>query len=165
MLMIPSSFIATRTNLSWTDVSWGYDRGTLGWRDVTWLAQERVRNGPHDSLEADLARVNKDDTWRIREILNVLSEREHASQGHSKRKWLELTLAWVYENRAQFADPLEEVEKIYAGFDYPDEIVDFVRFMPPRDGFRLSGSPSENEKVLMDRWRTFVDRSSVMHRK
>jgi len=44
-----------------------------------------------------------------------------------------LVLAWLYEHRLKLADPLGDVESVYADFDYPEEMSRFVRYMPSDD--------------------------------
>jgi hypothetical protein len=48
-------------------------------------------------------------------------------------KFLYAVLSWVYDYRAEYSEPLEVVECIYADFDYPDEVAKFVRYMPSID--------------------------------
>ena len=43
------------------------------------------------------------------------------------RTRMRLLMAWAYEHRAAYEDPLEIVEEIYANFDYPKEIRHLVR--------------------------------------
>lgn len=41
-----------------------------------------------------------------------------------------ILLHWVFEHKEYYEDPLREVEFIYADFDFPKSIVNFVRYMP-----------------------------------
>ncbi|GGY20439.1 DUF2247 family protein [Paludibacterium paludis] len=51
-----------------------------------------------------------------------------------------------------------EVETIYAEFDYPSEIENFVRYMPVTDGYEPSlHSKAENEKRLFENWKKYLD--------
>ena len=68
-----------------------------------------------------------------------------------------MLLAWVYENHIKIDDQLEVVEKIYANFDYPLQIEQFVRFMPPLDGYNPSHhSQAENRERMMGKWGEFL---------
>jgi hypothetical protein len=66
-----------------------------------------------------------------------------------------LVLAWIYEHRGAFLDPLQTVEEVYADFGYPERIAGFVRYMP-MDGPDL-GSREANEQRLMERWKEYLD--------
>lgn len=65
--------------------------------------------------------------------------------------------AWLYCNRTQFTDPFQIVEEIYAEFDYPEEIVTFVRYMPAEDPRRAG------EQSMLDAWRNYLDRQEAIH--
>ena len=69
--------------------------------------------------------------------------------------WLFLALAWVYEHRADYVEPLEVVEMIYADFEYPDEIQGIVRFMPPPPG-AATGNPA-----IEGRWKDYLTRKAA----
>jgi hypothetical protein len=81
----------------------------------------------------------------------------HSDPEDSKRKFLYLTLAWAYENRNKYEDPLDAVSFIYADFDYPDEISHFVPFIPPTDGFDPSKlSRKEIYQRFLHLWREYL---------
>ena len=78
----------------------------------------------------------------------------------SKRRWLYLILAWLYENRASVADPLAEVEEIYSDFGYPQEVARFVPYMPPEpdEYWPQPASQEEATERLMRIWGDYVSR-------
>jgi len=56
-------------------------------------------------------------------------------------------------------DPLQEVEELYADFGYPDAIGDFVRFLPPNDGYHPElHTKDENERRLFRHWEEYLER-------
>jgi hypothetical protein len=49
------------------------------------------------------------------------------------------------------------VDKIYADFDYPDEMRPFVAFMPPDDGYDPRCHTHEEYKTrLLAKWQEFL---------
>ncbi len=159
-ILIPLEFALHRSSLNWVDLLWAYQRNLLTWKDLIQVAVTRVRSGSDDSLEVELSSVDKQNVWKVSELAQALGEKSRGSNEESKRKWLILCLAWAFENHEKLADPLGEVERIYADFDYPREIDSFVRFMPASDGY-LPGehSTQQNHQRLMTMWENYLKRN------
>jgi hypothetical protein len=77
------------------------------------------------------------------------------SEDEIRDKWLYLVLAWLYEHRAEVPDPLQRVEEVYADFGYPEQLANFVRYLP-MEGPGL-GSREANERRLFERWKRYID--------
>lgn len=158
LIPIPYSFIRERVLLSWQDTLWGYERQLIGWSDIVANAQDRLLLHSKDPIEIELAFLGKSETQQVGELLRVLANNEPDDAGSkSKTKWLFLILAWLYENRDAVSDPLGEVERIYADFDYPPEIEGFVSYMPVTDGYDPSQhSMEENKARLFSKWEQYL---------
>jgi len=97
------------------------------------LAIEAVQKGASDASTLELATVGKDEAHRVGELLESLASLNGpADDGSSIEKWLYLVLAWLFEHRAEFEEPLSQVEVVYSDFDYPASIEGFVRYIPLR---------------------------------
>jgi hypothetical protein len=163
-LPIPTCFIIERTQLSWRDALFAYERQLIGWTTIVELAQSRLRANedlPSQS-ESELATLDKSNTARVGELLRTMAMKPEEADAREvvepKDKWLYLLLAWLYENRASVADPLADVEAIYTDFDYPAEITSFVRYMPATDGYEPNRhTEDENRERLYGKWLTFLD--------
>jgi hypothetical protein len=156
---IPWPFIRERTRLSWFDASVGYHQHWLGWSGAVELACDRLSEGEDGALVVELAGVSKGEANRVGELLDKLASAEVTDEAASKAKWLYLNLAWLFENQDFVADPLEEVEGIYADFDYPEDVACFVRYMPVTDGYDPSThSAAENQSRLFANWKGYLDR-------
>ncbi|GAA4018174.1 DUF2247 family protein [Actimicrobium antarcticum] len=155
---IPFFFIKERTSLSWRDALWGYERQMIGWSGIVDLAKIRLYS-ESDVREIELSCLGKSETYKVGELLRELATSEPEKLGNlSVRKWLFLMLAWVFENKANTDDPLSEVETIYADFDYPSEIENFVRYMPVTDDYDSSKhSIEENENRMFSNWKKYLD--------
>ena len=55
----------------------------------------------------------------------------------------------LFIQRNKFQDSLGGVEKIYADFNYPEEIESFVRYMPLSDDFDLSSVTNDEMNLRM----------------
>jgi hypothetical protein len=144
--------------LTWTDIEYGYSHQLLGWRTVIDIATNRVEHGSTNPLELELAGVGKDTDWKIGELVHHLAEKEsQEDQSSVAEKWLFVALKWLYEHRTEFENPLREVEELYADFNYPSTISQFVGFLPPTDGYRPElHTLEENERRLYELWEAYL---------
>lgn len=71
---------------------------------------------------------------------------------------MRIILSWIFENKDNIQDPLMLVEKIYADFDYPEEIYDLIRYNVPKDGCRPQDySKKENTQRLMKKFKNYCN--------
>ncbi len=156
---IGATFVLEQLRLSWTEVLWGYRRQYLGWSDVVEMATRCINQEPDGSdTVIELASLTRQDAQRAGEILEALSRAEATDVGTDpKRVWLFLILAWLYANRDHRSDPLGDVERVYADFEYPEEIAGLVRYMPaePVSAGIVDAADKPTEQ-LYSRWRQFV---------
>lgn len=155
---IPYSFVRERLKLSWRDALWGYEHQMIGWSAVVDLATDGLCADSNDPLEIELAGLTKVETFQVDDLLRELA---NASPGENsaiaQRKWLYLSLAWLFENKSNIPDPLGDVESIYADFDYPPEVESFVRYMPVTDGYDPNAhTKDENENRLFRKWQDYL---------
>lgn len=144
--------------LTWRDIEYGYSRQLLGWRTVTDIAAERVKHGSVNPLELELAGVGKDTDWKVGDLVRRLADNEPPQHECGiAEKWLFIALKWLYDNKGEFENPLREVEELYAEFDYPSAIAQFVGFLPPTDGYRPDlHTPEENAQRLYNLWAAYL---------
>jgi hypothetical protein len=157
-LEIPASFVEGRTALSWREVRFGIENELLDPHAAVDIAVQQCaeRDRPSTNL-LELAAAREEEPTA--ELIDQLAESE-ASQppAEIRRKWLYLVLAWTYEHRSEYRDPLGRVEEVYADFGYPEELAPFVRYMP-LDAPDL-GSREANEGRLLTRWKEYLDYAS-----
>jgi hypothetical protein len=149
---MPSEFILARVLPIPCELAYGYRHGWLGRAEAVKvaLAGYGVVPDPPVAYE-ELGLLLSDDLYRVPELIGGIGESVPTQEGCA-RVWLYLALAWVYENRNDYSDPLSIVEQLYADFEYPNEIEGFVRFMPPGEG-QLTG-----EAAVYERWRAYLER-------
>ncbi|WP_397429015.1 DUF2247 family protein [Pseudomonas piscis] len=145
--------------LYWRDVLWGYERKLVGWEFVVEIADFYVSNGSVNPLEVDLICLGEVDLKEIESKLYLLAKHEgEVSNSDSKKKWLFIALKWLFEIKDDLADPLGEVELIYEEFDFPAEIENFVRYMPPQDGYKpREYSTQKNIERLFYNWKVYLE--------
>jgi hypothetical protein len=142
---VPLSFILARHRLTWAEAARGYAEQWMIDEDVVALAAERVARGGATADEEAMAEVAAGDRSGLREIFERLVAGEAwVEREVLYRTWMRLLLAWAYENRQAYEDPLGIVED-YADFDILRRSR-LVRYMPltrrargPRRRARSSG--------------------------
>lgn len=157
-LVIPYEYANSLFELTWVDIKYGIDHGFLDYQAaiehaVVTLGKEVI---PPQSVIA-LACLDK---WEsVHPYIDELASQTSEQEGISQEKFLYALLNWVYEHREQYAEPLELVEIIYADFDYPEDIVGFVRYMPTPDP--ISESLDLNRERLFNNWKDFLEKQKA----
>lgn len=140
--------------LSWKDILWGYENNYLIWSDVVKYAQKLMHSDNRDERIIRLSLINKSTLFKLKPTLECLAS---SMEGYSPEIWLYIILNDLFHRKHEFEDPLGEVEKIYADFDYPEEIESFVRYMPPADGYiPAEHSHEENISRLYSNWEKYL---------
>ena len=157
-LRIPYGFIRDRARMSWREVRFGLVSELLDPEAPIKLATEQAAELEHPSADlVDLAGADKNEPTL--ELVERLADGEPQRLDSDIRdKWLYLVLAWTYEDRDGYLDPLQRVEEVYADFGYPEQIAKFGRYMP-MDGPDL-GSRDANERRLFQRWKCYIDETA-----
>lgn len=163
---IPANFVDSLLQLTWCDVKWGYENKLINFDLVIIKAEKIVTSGNYSKEELELSFTLKneyDNDSSFPDNLCLSTNEDEIIE--SREKWLYLTLSWLWINRDKFNDPLSEVEKIYADFEYPVEIEGFIRYMPPIDDYDPSMySQEENTNRLMNIWKKYLDDSELKFR-
>lgn len=167
MLPITYDFIDGNVVLLWCDVKWAYERKLIGWHVIVKHAENLVLLGESSQLELELSCKDKMDTHEINLILDhLVMHCVSTDEREAREKWLYIILLWLFIHRGDYSEPLEMVESIYADFDYPEIIKDFVRYMPIDDGYDPSmHSYIENTDRLYKKWETYLTQESMRFKK
>ncbi|MEO4207065.1 DUF2247 family protein [Acinetobacter pittii] len=163
---IPADFINEKVNLSWCDIKWVYEKNLLTSEIPIKKAENIVLTGNYTKAELELSLLipseSKNITLFINELCPTFKEDEYEN---ISQKWLYVILSWLWINRENFEDPLDEVESIYTDFDYPAEMDSFIKYMPPTDGYDPSlYSHAENINRLMKNWENYLQHSALMYK-
>lgn len=151
---IPLPFVQERKRLTWREVELGVREQWLNPEDAITLALDRVEQGDDRADVLALASVLRRDAQEVPGFLSELVRRDPGnSESAARLSWMRILLAWIYENRSAFADPLGLVEEIYADFGYPDEIRQLVRYNPPAASDTCGAG---SEPTLMRHWAEYL---------
>ncbi|ASA23038.1 DUF2247 family protein [Paenibacillus donghaensis] len=154
-IIIPYEYITNFVNLTWSDLFFAIKQGYLTSEAATEHAMYVISEEQNLSQDViDLAWVKKGED--IHPYINKLSGFITVEDNNiAQEKILYVVLQWVYENKEHYTDPLEVVETIYADFDYPEEISQFVRYMPPNQPL-LDSLELSNERLYRN-WSEYLE--------
>lgn len=157
-LNITPTFIRERTHLTWREALFGIDNELLApGAAVDFAADQLVVQDDADPMLVELACLGSGEPTR--DFVEQLAAAEPQQDlDVTRSKWLYLVLAWLFEHKESYPDPLRSVEEVYADFGYPDAVASFVRYMP-MDEPDL-GSREANERRLYERWRRYLESAS-----
>ncbi|MCJ0906509.1 DUF2247 family protein [Rhodococcus sp. ARC_M6] len=147
---IPADFVIEYAKLYSDELKWGYFNGWIDRRDAIAIMLHALVNGVR--LSEDEERLALLLSVEAASVDDILEKIEFSSgEIESRRVWLYLALAWAFAHKDDFLDPFEVVECIYADFQYPSEIDNIIRYMPPRVGEAPGGIPG-----IEQAWESYV---------
>lgn len=148
---LPLDFITSRVRLVPGEIAVGYRSGYLDDQTVVRLAEGDLAAGVSEiPAVEELALLLSDDFDRVPALVSQVESTAEAGPD-PRRVWLYLVLAWLHEHRDLSADPMSEIEAVYAEFDYPHEMEGFVPFLPAPPG-QASGP-----QAVEERWRAYLE--------
>ena len=136
-------------HLSWSEISYGLERGFIDESAASVYACERLGAGSSPEV-IELASLTPEQLFSARSILRYLSNNEEEQSTDFSRPWIFLLLSFAFENRNLFDDPFEYIEELYVEFDYPENLAGAARYMPVPDG--LQGS----DEYLLNNWKKAI---------
>lgn len=156
--VLPPEFILARATPSPLELVYGFEHGWLDAEGAVRVAEAVLSRGTAlpEAVE-ELALLLRDERYRVAELVGAAAEelssrKVPVASEDPSRIWLYFALAWLYEHRVDFVEPLEVVEQLYADFEYPSEIQGLVRFMPPPPG-----EPAGTAGIAL-RWSSYLAR-------
>jgi hypothetical protein len=142
---------ASGISLDTEDLRLGLSLGLISPLTALAVAVQAVEHGASDPTMLQLAHLDRSDIAAVREALRAVDpEDADLFPPQSVRKWTYLELRAAYDLRDRLTDPLGFVEQVYADFDYPASVAEFVRYMPPPPDAAIG------EAALFDRWSKYL---------
>ena len=157
--LIPASYVLDHSAPTLAELVYGYRHSWLSAADTVVVAMSRFEaNESTLPAEEELALLRPMEVDQVAGLVWSLEQAITPLDDGASRLWLFLAMAWVWDHRAAFSDPLGTVDMIYTDFDYPAEIEGLIRYLPPPPGAE-PGIPA-----LHDRWREYVEQQTRQFR-
>ena len=145
MLQVPSKFLARlREPVDWPELRYAYDNHLVDEQAVIDHACRLFSKsgyGDSDVLAIAFSRTIDD----LKPLLDRVAGPPGNTNGHVV-KWALILAAFISET--DVGDKLEAVEDVYSSLDYPEELAQFIRYMPI-NGPDL-GSQNANETRMLE---------------
>jgi hypothetical protein len=155
---IPADFVLARAIPTCAELAYGFRHGWLRPEDVVAIELAKLKQGlAMNSKEEELALLLPGDFEAVGDLIRKL-ENIPNNQENPAALWIYLCLAWLFENRSSLSDPLGIVEVLYADFDYPEQMEEFIRYMPLREGQEAGVA------AIYDRWEAYVARQAEYYK-
>lgn len=161
-ISLPYDYVVSHVSLTWSDILFALEHNLMAKNAAVKYAYDVIEKEekPTQTVLA-LAWVNNEEEidFYLNELTNQIVEQE---ENTSQEKFLYLLLNWIFEHKEQFSDTLQMVEIIYADFDYPEEISNFVRYMPPSQPASpsIKGYVSGIER-LFNKWELYLKAAKI----
>lgn len=153
-IFLSYSYVSALINLSWNDLLFAVEQGFMSPDAAVEHAIVKLGDKNSEQSVLDLACLEKGESIHpyIDKLASKVSEED---KEETQKKFLYVLLNWIYEHIDNYSDPLEAVEIVYADFNYPEIISNFIRYMPSDQP--TLGSLEENIKQLYINWRNYLD--------
>jgi hypothetical protein len=152
-------FCINAVRLGWSDVVRGLDYAVFSWKDVKDFADYRLKenNSKTFEYENEISFLGKNEASKIIELGRQASESEVSDEEVISKKWQYLLLQWLFINRHDIDNPFGYVESLWADFNYPLDMKNFIGFMPVEGEWNpMSHSEKENFERLTNNWEEFL---------
>lgn len=153
-IILPYDYVSRKIKLTWQDIKYAIEKNYLSPIAAIEHAVAELSEKEEYSQEImELACLRPEEPIKpyLEKLVNIdVSYDEEIILD----KWLYLILDWLFNNKDKYADPLEIVEQVYADFDYPQQISNFVRYMPSNEPD--FGSLELNKKHMYNKWKEYL---------
>lgn len=162
-MTIPLSFVIfLNPRITWRQVVWGYHHGFLGWMSLRDFANHRLTS-EYNEIESEILILGKQDIEEIVEKAEILSDScEEEGCDSLERFWMLILLAWHYKHNSGIDDALNKAAEVYEDFGCPEDLEEFVRYAPVKDGYDPQvHSLEENLERLMKKWTNYLLKNGI----
>ncbi|MFT3943626.1 MAG: DUF2247 family protein [Ancrocorticia sp.] len=151
--VLPPEFILARVVPTVRELVYGYHHGWVDDEGAVRLAEAQYALGMQQTPSVeDVALLLRDERYNVERLMHAaVTELEAENVGYEGeepwRLWLYLALAWMYDHRSNYEDPLTMIQMLSADFWEPDEIRNLIIWVSKNEG--------EVAKVVQN-WQDYV---------
>lgn len=145
MFKVSSKFLARlREPVDWADLKYAYENQLIDGQALIDHACRILSETECDNDEI-LAIASARETDQLKPLIERVVGSVENTPVHA-RKWALILAAYISER--DVPDKLEAIEDVYSSFDYPEELAEYIRYMP-MSGPDL-GSKEANERRMLE---------------
>ncbi|MGN0463441.1 MAG: DUF2247 family protein [Acutalibacteraceae bacterium] len=161
-LVIPISYAIEHAKLNWNDIFFAFCNWYINNESVIEFAKYVVDDYINDEIVLDLVCLSPNEVNR-ESLLNdfLLHLIDKNKMNEAKSKFLYIVLSFIFDRKVFFEDPARAVEVVYADFNYPEEIKDFVRFMPVSKD--VMGLEFDETERIFNNWKKYLDSCKIKY--
>lgn len=143
---------------TWNDIYFGIKNKLLGVESVREYAIKCLEVNDEYSQEiTDLAWPNDDVLDVIKMIEKILEKEKHTQICECSIKWQYCIIKNLLNDKLSFEGLTSKLDEIYADFDYPEDMEEFISYMPVKDEYKpIEHSREENKKRILDKIDIFL---------
>lgn len=161
-ILISYEYVSSLVLLNWYDILFAVEEGFLLPEAAIKHAILELENNenPKESV-INLAYLENGES--IYPYIYELGASSEQYKKESEEKFLYVVLNWIYEHKEIYYDQLEAVEIVYADFNYPEIISNFVRYMPC--DYPILGTLEACNEQIFENWKNFLEHQKSKYKK
>lgn len=110
-------------------------------------------------VEAELAWPNDDILNVMENIEKILEHEQEISEDKISAKWQYCIIKYLRNQNMNFQDFSNKLDELYAEFNYPEEMDEFVSYMPVKDNYdSTEHTKEENRERILQKVDAFLDK-------
>jgi hypothetical protein len=138
---LPPDYVQARVRLLSSELRRGFDDSWIDARSVVALA---AGVWPVCAQDAEvLERLSYLLSDELDAVPDLVGRLDHGGPA-DREVWCYLAVAWVSAHRDVFGDPFDSIEHIAADYEYPEELLPLIKFMPAQPGEDTSPAGMQN---------------------
>lgn len=149
--------------VKWSTIYWGIKNNLLNIKSISDYTIDFIENHPNINIPELMELIwNNNEKVKVIELLETMERKEpdifKLSDTLDINKWRYCIVKSIRKSELSNSEILDKIEIIYADFDYPVELSEAVRYMPPQDGYNpLKHSKEENEQRMIKKIDEFLE--------
>jgi len=146
-----SIFDNNNVNITWSDIYYGIKNNLLELMCVSEYAIKYIEKTGDDCQKIiDLAWQNDDKSDLLKDMAQIIKKENESDDCQSIIKWQYCIVKELRDRQMKIEDLSDCLDEAYANFEYPEEMEEFISYMPIKDGYNPSIHTKEEniERIL-----------------
>ena len=157
-------FVEYGIEIPWSTVYFGIDKEYIDLKSIASYATNYIEKNSNQDFEELLELAwETNDPLKIKNLLETLSRKYpkyfEISEKNDERRWRFCILKYLRETELEMETILNKICDIYADFNYPEDMRNFVKYMPSIDDEKPDDETPEGYlRLLMEKFDRFLEK-------